>query len=240
MVVGQPREVLGVVGPRVIGSLIAPSALGELVQRYWPVGGPVRCKLVNHNVNDHYLVVDGPKEFMARVYGAARGSGAEVSFELVFARHAASRGVRVSAPVPRVDGTLFSTVVTPEGVRVLSLWAPTITRRTQPCRPVWPSWHASALRLGVADPKSLRAAQGTFCCARWLCESSLKPPLPHRSGLILAVAWMNSSWRTTAGRRARNPGNSSAAERFLNPPATWSCPAVPTVWTTVCAGAASN
>jgi hypothetical protein len=37
---------------RVLGSLISPTALGELIERDWDLAAPVTCKVANHNVND--------------------------------------------------------------------------------------------------------------------------------------------------------------------------------------------
>ena len=107
---------------RVLGSLISPTALGELIEQDWDLAAPATCNLAHHNVNDHYLVTDAWGEYMARLYGAARGTANEMAFELALAHHAGALGVGVSSPISRPDGSLWRSVPAPEGPRVLTLW----------------------------------------------------------------------------------------------------------------------
>lgn len=88
--------------------------------------------LLAHNLNDSYLVCTPNERFILRIYQAPRAHGrswrslSDVLYELDLLRHLAHKGIPVSVPLARKDGTFVRTLQAPEGPRqaVLFTYAP--------------------------------------------------------------------------------------------------------------------
>jgi Ser/Thr protein kinase RdoA (MazF antagonist) len=109
----------------VVSSLLDPAALAAEIERSYPTGGPVRCELLHRGLNDTYLVrtrVEGQR-FIARVYMQGRHQADAIGYELELLAHLARRGVQVAPAIPTQGGGALVELTTPEGCRLLTLFA---------------------------------------------------------------------------------------------------------------------
>src|SRR5258706_11942165 len=85
-------------------SLLSSEALGRHLQGLYDIGEVHACILLQHNLNDTYLVKTTVGRYVLRVSQAPRPSGASsrtldnLLFEVEVLRHLARRGVPVAAP----------------------------------------------------------------------------------------------------------------------------------------------
>jgi Ser/Thr protein kinase RdoA (MazF antagonist) len=109
-------------------SLLSPDALGRYVQTGYAIGEVRSCALLQHNLNDTYVVDATAGRYILRVSQAERATGygrrtrEDILFELDLLQHLAHKGVPVAAPLVQRDGTRASAVQAPEGVRHLALF----------------------------------------------------------------------------------------------------------------------
>src|SRR3712207_4324633 len=98
-------------------SILAAEALTERVLPSYELDPPVRCRLASRGLNDTYLVVTGAGVFYLRVYRRGWRTDAETAAELALMSDLHRLGLRVSRPVPRIDGSLLGWVSAAEGDR---------------------------------------------------------------------------------------------------------------------------
>lgn len=103
-----------------IHSVLKPSALvTELLSEY-ELGTGVDCSLLAHNLNDTYMVRAHGNRFILRVYQAQHSESIDYEVDLLL--HLARKGLSVSVPVARKDGTHATALTAPEGLRFAVLF----------------------------------------------------------------------------------------------------------------------
>jgi Ser/Thr protein kinase RdoA (MazF antagonist) len=143
-------------------SLLSPDALGRHVQAAYALGEVHACILVQHNLNDTYLVDAATGRYVLRASQAERASGTsswrtreDLLFELDVLEHLARKGVPVATPLVQRDGTRVWAVQAPEGDRHLTLFT------YAPGEPVTPSTQTEPLARGYgAAVAALHVATG--------------------------------------------------------------------------------
>ncbi|HLY31275.1 MAG TPA: phosphotransferase, partial [Ktedonobacterales bacterium] len=109
-------------------SLLSPEALRRHLQVTYDIGEVHACILLQHNLNDTYLVETTTGRYVLRVSQAPRPIGAswrtldDILFEVDVLLHLVSKGVSVAAPVPQRDGAYTFQVQAPEGARHVTLF----------------------------------------------------------------------------------------------------------------------
>jgi Ser/Thr protein kinase RdoA (MazF antagonist) len=107
---------------------LSAEALGRHLQGLYSIGEVRACVLLQHNLNDTYLVETTTGRYVLRVSQAPRPTGAswrtldDLLFEVDVLLHLARKGVPVAAPVSQRDGAYASQVYAPEGVRHVVLF----------------------------------------------------------------------------------------------------------------------
>jgi len=114
-------------------SIVATQTLMDEVGSGYRVGHPIECRLLQRGLNDTYLVRTMEERYILRLYRTAWRTPADVFYELDMLVHLRGKGLAVSTPLPRRDGTLASTLLCPEGVRLLVLFT-----YAQGDPPAWP------------------------------------------------------------------------------------------------------
>ncbi len=111
-------------------SIVAASALAEVVSRDYDVDAPLRCQLISKMLrtqdNDHYLVKTPKQKYVVRVYQLGTHLGREKSdylFELEWLNFLRDQDLPVSYPLPRADGSLLGYLNAPEGKRYYALFS---------------------------------------------------------------------------------------------------------------------
>jgi len=112
---------------RVLMSLVAPDALAPLVEHAYDIGrgGPVICRLLSSNDNDHYLVTAGEAIYALRVYPHAKHwleNESDYRFEMDWLDFLHERGLPVAHPIRRTDGDFLGALEAPEGRRYWALF----------------------------------------------------------------------------------------------------------------------
>lgn len=177
----------------VIQSLLSPEALMTEVLSDYDIGYLVDCKLLSHNLNDTYLVATSDCRYILRVSQASRPAGrtwrssTDILYELDLLLHLSHRGVSVSTPLVRKDGTFLSVLQAPEGPRpvVLFTYAP-----GEPVTP--PKQHPSLSRLYGRAVAGIHTSASDFTSPHprfqldlaFLLDASLQtiqPLLAHRA-----------------------------------------------------------
>ncbi|MBK7176532.1 MAG: phosphotransferase [Chloroflexi bacterium] len=115
---------------RVVRSFIASSALAEIINQEYDLGGPATCKLFSKMLrtqdNDHYKVIAGGHKYVARVYQLGdhlRRQESDYEYELDWLNFLKGEGVPVSYPLPRKDGRFLGSLNAPEGQRYFALFS---------------------------------------------------------------------------------------------------------------------
>lgn len=109
-------------------SVLSAEALGRYIERAYAIGEVGVCALLQHNLNDTYLVEAASGPYILRVSQAQRPNGLswrsseDVLFELDVLRHLARKSIPVATPLTNRDGTDVLRVQAPEGVRHLVLF----------------------------------------------------------------------------------------------------------------------
>jgi len=104
-------------------STLSVESLLELVLRDYSIAGLTECRLLNHGLNDTYLVkTNNSERYILRVYRAGWRSLSDISYELDVLMHLHQKGVHVSIPLQRKDNKLVHPVSTIEGIRNVALF----------------------------------------------------------------------------------------------------------------------
>ncbi len=144
-------------------SVLAVSGLVHGLLSDYDVGPISDCRLLQHNQNDTYVVQTRENRYVLRIYQARSSYTprrlADVQYELRLLLHLEERGVPVSAPVARRDGTYLRLLRAPEGTRAAALFT------DAPGEPVPPhTWDETfAEQFGLAMG-TLHAAAADFQC----------------------------------------------------------------------------
>lgn len=102
-----------------VDSTVSPRALVDVVKDAYRIGDAATCELIQRHLDATYLVSEGEKHHVVRLYNARWWTREDVEGEVEVLRHLRARGIRVAAPVQRQDGGWVTTVQAPEGERQL-------------------------------------------------------------------------------------------------------------------------
>lgn len=107
-------------------SILSAEALLTEVSSHYELGTPLACTLLKPKLNDTYLVRTEQARYILRVYRTPWRSLTQIHYELDWLLHLSKKGVAVSSPLARKDGSLVGTVLAPEGKRhvVMFTYAP--------------------------------------------------------------------------------------------------------------------
>jgi Ser/Thr protein kinase RdoA (MazF antagonist) len=103
-------------------------SLQENVLTHYALGNPVTCRLLIHGFADHYLIQTPEGRFVLRVYQAPRATGhswrtaSEIRYEVDLSLHLKRKGIAVSVPIARKDGTFLQSLQAAEGERYAVLF----------------------------------------------------------------------------------------------------------------------
>lgn len=103
-------------------STLAGQALAERVLSKYNLPSPVRCNLLNHGINDTYIVKARSSTCYLRVYRYGWRTHAEIQAELDMLVYLHRRHLPVSYPINRKDGLYLTQIAAPEGVRYAALF----------------------------------------------------------------------------------------------------------------------
>jgi Ser/Thr protein kinase RdoA (MazF antagonist) len=105
-----------------VHSILNQNALAAFIQENYEIGPSIKCHLLTRGVNDIYSLSSQNKRYILRVSQAFWRSTEEVAWELELVEHVALKGVGVSRPLRRRDGTLSHVIHAAEGPRVIALF----------------------------------------------------------------------------------------------------------------------
>ncbi len=86
---------------------VGPEALVPFLAQRYGLSSSTRCSFIRRGGNDHYLVKDGARRYVLRLYLNGKyyiGSEDELRFELDLLDFLKARGLPVAAPIPDIDG----------------------------------------------------------------------------------------------------------------------------------------
>ncbi|PIE80676.1 MAG: hypothetical protein CSA11_07060 [Chloroflexi bacterium] len=115
---------------RVVRSFVAGSALAEVIDNNYDLGGSAEARLFSKMLrtqdNDHYKVLVGNKIYAARVYQYGEHlhrQESDYEYELDWLHYLKKQGIPVSYPIRRKDGRFLGSVEAPEGKRYFALFS---------------------------------------------------------------------------------------------------------------------
>jgi Ser/Thr protein kinase RdoA (MazF antagonist) len=109
-------------------SILSMNALQENVLTHYALGNPVTCRLLLHGFSDHYLIQTPEGRCVLRVYQAPRAMGrswrtaSEILYGVDLSLHLKRKGIAVSVPLARKDGTFLQSLQAAEGERYAVLF----------------------------------------------------------------------------------------------------------------------
>ena len=104
-------------------SLLASTALAELVAEQYAFPAPIHCTLLQHGDNDTYLVRSAAERYVLRVWHHDDRPLAEAEGEMLLLAALAAHNAPVAKPIQRRDGAYVQAVAAPEGARFVGLFA---------------------------------------------------------------------------------------------------------------------
>src|SRR4051794_23375475 len=91
-------------------------AVADFVLAHYDLSGPIECKLLQCGWNDVFEVKTKDSErFIFRISKRRARGDADVALETAFLGYLDGKGIPVAAAVRTRDGSLFTSVVLPEG-----------------------------------------------------------------------------------------------------------------------------
>jgi Ser/Thr protein kinase RdoA (MazF antagonist) len=111
-------------------SIIAASALCEIIAEEYDLGATLSCKLISKMLrtqdNEHYLIRAGGTKYVVRVYQLGehlRRQESDYLFELDWLNFLKANGQPISYPIARRDGGYLGQIEAPEGRRYYALFS---------------------------------------------------------------------------------------------------------------------
>jgi Ser/Thr protein kinase RdoA (MazF antagonist) len=103
-------------------SLLASTALADLVAKEYALPAPIHCTLLQHGDNDTYLVRSAVERYVLRVWHHDDRPLAEAEGEMRLLAALAAHNAPVATPIQRCDGAYVQAVRAPEGTRFVGLF----------------------------------------------------------------------------------------------------------------------
>ena len=110
----------------IVVSLVDPSTISKIVEKYYDFEGPVKTTILSIGINDIYLVETENKKYVLRL---SRGdkyltmTASEFQFELEWLEFLNQHEIPVSYPIRRLDNQLYGLIQAPEGPRFFALFS---------------------------------------------------------------------------------------------------------------------
>ena len=98
-------------------STLSAQHLGRLIQDKYALSGKSECKLFRTGINHLYIVSDGNKKFVFRVYTFLWRTRSEISEEVRLLTHLKENNISVSYPIADANGEFIQEMNAPEGMR---------------------------------------------------------------------------------------------------------------------------
>ncbi|MBP1993050.1 phosphotransferase [Paenibacillus eucommiae] len=98
-------------------SLLSTAAILSHIKNNYVIHKPVSFQYFLRGMNDTYVLVTEQAKYIFRVYRADRRNHSEVAFELDLLNDLHAKGVNVSIPILKKDGTFINEFFVPEGVK---------------------------------------------------------------------------------------------------------------------------
>lgn len=110
----------------IIASLVDSSTISKIVEKCYPVEGPVNASILSIGMNDMYLVEADNKKYVFRLSRSDKYltmTDSEFQFELDWLEFLNQHEVPVSYPIRRSDNQLYGLIQAPEGPRYFALFS---------------------------------------------------------------------------------------------------------------------
>lgn len=101
----------------VIHSIISPAFIQQLAVRQYGFGSAVECRLLRAGINHSYLLSEGTRRHVFRVYSFGWRERHEIEEEIKLLNLLKAGGVAVSYPVQTTNGDYIQELHAPEGIR---------------------------------------------------------------------------------------------------------------------------
>ena len=101
----------------VTGSTLSGAAIAKLLRLKYNLGANSECKIFRTGINHLYVVTDGNKKYVFRVYTHNWRTRAEIAEELRLLNVLNASEIPVSYPIPDISGEWIQTLNAPEGER---------------------------------------------------------------------------------------------------------------------------
>lgn len=101
----------------VVSSILSARHLVPLFQVQYDMSNETTCRLLKAGVNHTYLVTDGDKRFIFRVYCIHWRTSTDIAEEIRLLQLLKEHGQPVSYPIADYDGSFMQVLQAPEGVR---------------------------------------------------------------------------------------------------------------------------
>lgn len=101
----------------IVYSTLSPAAVISAVASAYSLGEIRRCEFLARGLNDSFTVKTLDRAYVFRIYRQGWRSASEIQYELELLVHLDRKGVGVSTPVARKDGSLVDSIAQPEGQR---------------------------------------------------------------------------------------------------------------------------
>lgn len=103
-------------------SVISSKALIPVIHDFYDIGDVMDCDFLANGLNDTYILKTATGEYILRIYKAHWRNKQDVVFEVELLNHLNKKGIPVSFPVAREDGSYYFELVAPEGTRLAVLF----------------------------------------------------------------------------------------------------------------------
>jgi Ser/Thr protein kinase RdoA (MazF antagonist) len=104
-------------------STLSAAHLATFLQDTYQLGPDTHCKLFRTGMNHLYMVTDGQKKYVLRIYTFNWRTRLEVSEELRLLQHLKQKDIPVAYPIADQNGELVQEIQAPEGLRYAVLFS---------------------------------------------------------------------------------------------------------------------
>lgn len=106
----------------IVHSIIASSQIEQIIAANFGLQAAETAQLLQHGLNDHYLLHTADDDLIVRVYRHGWRSNNDVTWELGLLEHLSTCGAPVATPLRCIDGRLFAEMHAPEGIRQVAVF----------------------------------------------------------------------------------------------------------------------
>ncbi|MEL7144785.1 MAG: phosphotransferase [Bacteroidota bacterium] len=107
----------------VLNSVISPDFLALFVQKHYNYSSKAQCSILRTGINHAYLICEGDRKAVLRIYVHGWRSREEIDAELQFLTELNEAGISVSFPLPDKKQQFVHELVAPEGLRYAVLFS---------------------------------------------------------------------------------------------------------------------